>query len=196
MDWTSLAGTLAQLGLTGLGTAFAGPLGGALGGAIGQEVARALGVPATPAAVRSALEADPDAARARLADLESARLADIRELELRTADTANARAMQIAAVHDNHWSAAGPAVLTAIILVLVVIAVAAVGLGWLREDGIVVGWVLATGTTVVAYWFGSSQGSKRNADVVRGIATAANIPSPAQIAGAAVGVAVGTKRRS
>jgi threonine synthase len=44
MDWASVGGQLAQIGLPALGGLFGGPLGGAIGGIAGKAVAAALGV--------------------------------------------------------------------------------------------------------------------------------------------------------
>ena len=56
MDWSSLAGKLAQMGLPMLGRALGGPLGGTIGGLVGNVIAKALGVEATPEAVSDAIE--------------------------------------------------------------------------------------------------------------------------------------------
>lgn len=71
MDWSSLAGTVAQLGGTALGTIFGGPLGGALGNMAGKMIAKELGVEPTPEAVIEKMEADPEAAKAAIAKAES-----------------------------------------------------------------------------------------------------------------------------
>jgi len=56
MDWKSLAGKFAQMGLPILGSALGGPLGGTIGGFVGKIIAEALGVEATPEAVNNAIE--------------------------------------------------------------------------------------------------------------------------------------------
>jgi hypothetical protein len=59
MDWRDLGGSLIKAGAPIIGTALGGPLGGMIGGAIGGVVADALGVPATPEAVDTALKTTP-----------------------------------------------------------------------------------------------------------------------------------------
>ena len=72
MDWKQIAGPLAQVGATTLGTIIGGPLGTAVGGIVGKAAAEALGVDPTPEAVTQAIASDP-AAAGKLQDLEAAR---------------------------------------------------------------------------------------------------------------------------
>lgn len=81
MDWKTIAGPLAQVGATTLGTIIGGPLGAAVGGVVGKAAADALGVEATPGAVIQAIERDPDEASVRLDELQRDRADEFAALE-------------------------------------------------------------------------------------------------------------------
>lgn len=195
MNWNDLVGPLMQMGFTAIGSAFGGPPGGLVASSVGKMVAEALGVEASPQAVQQAVAADPETAKARLALIEATTSAELSSLQARLADVQSARAMQVAAVTNNHWTAAVPAALTIVVFLMLTGGIASIGFGYLREDGIAFGWLTAAGTMVLGYWFGSSRGAKDNADTLRNIATAANVPSPATQVGQALGTAVGNAVR-
>lgn len=111
MEWQSIAGQLAQIGLPALGSLFGGPLGGTIGGLVGKGVAAALGVEPTPQAVATAIAADPNAAAVKLAAIE----ADTKRQEADLADIANARAMQLGLVQSHSWVQNMPAIVTLLI---------------------------------------------------------------------------------
>lgn len=111
MDWSALAGQLAQIGLPALGTLFGGPLGGAVGGIVGKGVAAALGVPPTPEAVSKAIADDPTGASIKLAEIE----AETKRQDAYLADIANARAMQLGLVQTHSWTQNMPAIVTLLI---------------------------------------------------------------------------------
>ncbi len=111
MDWTQLGGQLAQIGLPALGTLFGGPLGGTVGAVVGKGIAAALGVPATPEAVSSAVAADPSGAAIKLAEIE----AETKRQDAYLADMANARAMQLGLVQTHTWVSNMPAIVTLLI---------------------------------------------------------------------------------
>lgn len=94
MDWSSLGGQLAQIGLPALGTLLGGPLGGTVGAVVGKGIAAALGVAPTPEAVSQAVAADPAAAQTKLAEIE----AETKRQDAYLADIANARQMQLGLV--------------------------------------------------------------------------------------------------
>lgn len=112
MDWSIIAGQLAQIGLPALGTLFGGPLGGTVGAVVGKGVAAALGVPATPEAVSKAVADDPNGSAVKLAEIE----AETKRQDAYLADLANARAMQLGLVHSTSWVQNMPAVLTLLII--------------------------------------------------------------------------------
>ncbi|MCJ2039855.1 hypothetical protein MKK55_13040 [Methylobacterium sp. J-059] len=182
MDWTSLAGQLAQIGLPALGTLFGGPLGGTVGAMVGKGVAAALGVAPTPEAVSAAVQADPNGAAVKLAEIE----AETKRQDAYLADLANARAMEVQFVQAHSPIAWGPVVVSVMNYALLGAIVLAVGMGWLREDGIIVGFALGAASSVYQYWLGSSESSKRNADAVRQFALNSNTPTAGQVAQTAI----------
>ena len=112
MEWQSIAGQLAQVGLPALGGLFGGPLGSTIGGLVGKGVAAALGVDPTPQAVANAIQADPAAAQVKLAQIE----AETKRQADTLADIANARAMQVALVQAHSWTGTTPAILTYLVV--------------------------------------------------------------------------------
>lgn len=186
MDWTALGGAigpLAKIGLPALGTLFGGPLGGAIGGIAGNAVAGALGVPATPQAVHEAIVNDPQGSADKLKALEeeTAQKKDVLD------DVANARATEVQLVQAGSPIAYGPIVVSAItaigFVILSVIAMRAAP-GADREVTLyLLGAWQAAFATMVAYWLGSSSGSRAK-DTVIGNALAS--------AGSPVGQAVGS----
>ena len=112
MEWSSLAGQLAQIGLPALGTLFGGPLGGTIGAVVGKSIAATLGVPATPEAVSQAVAADPSGAAVKLAEIE----AETKRQDAYLSDIANARAMNIALAREGGWAGKTPAVLSYLVL--------------------------------------------------------------------------------
>ncbi|WP_336488266.1 hypothetical protein [Methylobacterium nigriterrae] len=163
MDWTNLAGQFAQIGLPALGGLFGGPLGSAIGGIVGKAVAGALGVEPTPQAVSAAVQADPSGAQLRLAEIE----AETKRRQAELDDVASARAMETAAIQSHHEVVWVPVVFSALNYIFVAGIIAGVAMGWLREDGIIVGWVLGAATTAYQFWLGSSSAS-RNKDAQLG----------------------------
>ncbi len=81
LDWKQIAGPLAKVGATTLGTIIGGPLGTAVGGVVGETIAQTLGVEPTPEAVARQIEKDPDEASTRLNDLEAERAGEWAALE-------------------------------------------------------------------------------------------------------------------
>ncbi len=186
MDWLQLAGQLAQAGLpslgTLLGTAFGGPLGAGIGGAVGRGAAAAigaaLGVPPTPEAISTAVAADPEGARIKLAQIE----ADAKVQADYLADVQSARQMEVVAIQADHGVAWVPVVITGLVYCLVAAIMVSVAMGWLREDGILVGWVLGVGTMSTSFWFGTTDQSRRKDNTLSQVATSAVTPSPGVVA--------------
>jgi hypothetical protein len=176
MDWSSIAAPLIKLGLTGLGTAFGGPLGGTIGGALGNAVAGALGVPATPDAVSTALAAgDADALKAKLSDLESARQTELATYQAQLGDVADARKQTVALAHDGSALAWGAPIVTAAVLATFALVMFAVTFRGIPpgDNSVIIGLVetlKVLSVACVSYWVGSSSGSKRNSDTIRNIA--------------------------
>ncbi|XYD10136.1 hypothetical protein R1A27_06385 [Methylobacterium sp. NMS12] len=91
MEWQSIAGQLAQIGLSALGGPFGGPLGSTIGDLVGKGVPAVLGVEPTPQAVATAIANHPSTAAVNLAQIE----AETKGREAEFADMANARAMHL-----------------------------------------------------------------------------------------------------
>jgi len=146
-----------------LATAVAGPLGGAAVSAI----ARRLGVEDTVEAVTQAIAADPDAAL-KLAQI------DLETLKANYANTADARAMQVAALSQSDvFSKRFPMYLTMFWSVSAVVYIGFITFSEIPEQNIrfadtILGFILATVVaTMLNFWFGSSIGSKEKAEALR-----------------------------
>lgn len=197
MDWSILAGKMAEIGLPALGGLFGGPMGATLGGVFGKAVAGALGVEPTPQAVKQAVEERPnDAVTLALAQIET----DAKRTEMEYADLANARGQTIAlaqAGSNISWGAP---------VVSVVIAVGFFGvmslLFFVQTEmsekvfalfNILFGVLAAQFAQVGNYWLGSSDGSRRSADRLAQVTNAAMTPSPGQVAREAVAATRGRR---
>ena len=187
MDWSSLAGQMAQIGLPALGTLFGGPLGGTIGGIVGKGVAAALGVEPTPQAVATAIQADPAAAQVKLAQIE----AETKSQAAYLADIANARGttVQLAQAGSNiAWGA--PVVSTIIcigffaVLFMLFFVRVEMPSSVFQLLSVILGVLAGLMTQVGNYWLGSSEGSRRNADTIRDVARSAVSPPPGLVAAA------------
>jgi CDP-diglyceride synthetase len=146
-----------------LATAVAGPLGGLAVSAI----ARRLGVEDTVEAVTQAVAADPDAAL-KLAQI------DLEKIKAEYANTADARAMQVAALSQSDvFSKRFPMYLTMFWSVSAVVYIGFITFSAIPEQNIrfadtILGFILATVVaTMLNFWFGSSIGSKEKAEALR-----------------------------
>ncbi len=203
IDWRSIAGTVAplapKLGAV-LGTAIGGPIGATIGGLAGSAIAATFGVEETPEAVGKAIAEDPDAA-GKLQQLEAQRGQEIlaqaqvkiEELKQQTEqfriaadDTQNARVVGAQSA-SMQW---GVTLLSAVytIAFFVILAVVIANTDIIKENPILLlllGTLTAGQQQIVNYFFGSSAGSKNNADR---FATLANAvvekpnPSPSVVA--------------
>lgn len=185
MQWSSLAGQLAQIGLPALGTLFGGPLGGTIGGLVGKGVAAALGVEPTPQAVATAIQADPSAAAVKLAQIE----AETKANEAGLADIANARSttVQLATVGSSiAWGAPVVSVVVTIgffgIMFMLFFVRAEMPQSVFQLLSVMMGILATAFGAVVQYWTGSSDSSRRNGDAIREVARSATTPGPAQVA--------------
>jgi len=176
MDLTVLANLIKPLA-----PVVGGLLGGPIGAAALGALASALGTEATPEAVAEAVQADPDKAKAVLADVEAKQAAALSELQERLADVQDARATTVKLVEAGSSIAWG----APIVSVLVVAGFMAVllALFWraLPENQVVlvmIGALASEFRGVTAYWLGSSIGSK---DKDAMLATLAKAASPAAI---------------
>lgn len=153
-----------------LGTAIGGPF----GTMAGTLLSEALGTPAgdEKAAEAALLSASPEALLAlKNADQAfSVRMKElgIEESKLAYDDTANARAREIA-IRDNT-----PRNLAYIVLGFAGACIAATLAGWTKVDsalaGTLIGYLVAEARSALAYYFGSSKGSKDKDDAIAEIA--------------------------
>jgi len=161
----NLASTLARAGAPIIGGAIGGPAGATIAGVVIGALADALGTAPTPEAVQAKIEADPQAAAQVVARVEARQAEAVRELELRLADTANARAAQVEYVKADSPTQWAPVVVTAIVLGAFAIFS---WIGMKAQPGTtereVVMWLLGSWQTLagmaVAFWLGSSSASK------------------------------------
>jgi hypothetical protein len=183
--WQSVAGQLVQIGLPALGGLFGGPLGSTIGGLVGKGVAAALGVEATPQAVTAAIQADPNAAAVKLAQIE----AETKEKGAELADIANARGttVQLAQLGSSiAWGA--PVVSFTVtlgffsILFMLFFVRSEMPQSVFQLLSVMLGILATAFSAVVQYWTGSSESSRRNGDAIREVARSATSPSPGQVA--------------
>ena len=146
-----------------LATAVAGPLGGLAVSAIAGK----LGVADTVEAVTQAIAADPDAAL-KLAQI------DLDKLKAEYANTADARAMQVAALNQSDiFSKRFTMYLTVFWSVAAVAYVGFITFGVIPDNNVrfadtILGFILGTVvSTVLNFWFGSSIGSKEKGEALR-----------------------------
>jgi hypothetical protein len=139
-----------------LATAVAGPLGGFAVSAIASK----LGVADTVEAVTKAISADPDAAL-KLAQI------DLETLKVEQANTADARAMQVAALQQSDvFSKRFTMYLTSFWSVCAAIYIGFITFSVIPEQNVrfadtILGFILGTViATMLNFWFGSSIGSK------------------------------------
>lgn len=180
MDWSALAGQLAQIGLPALGTLFGGPLGGAVGGIVGKGVAAALGVAPTPEAVSKAIADDPTGASIKLAEIE----AETKRQDAYLADLANARGTTVSLAQAGSKIAWGAPVVSLVIslgfftvMFMLFFVRSEMPQSVFQLLSILFGVLATLFTQVGNYWLGSSEGSRRNADTIRAVAQQAVGPT-------------------
>ena len=146
-----------------LATAVAGPLGGLAVSAIASK----LGVADTVEAVTKAISADPDAAL-KLGQI------DLETLKVEQANTADARAMQVAALQQSDvFSKRFPMYLTAFWSLCAAVYIGFITFSIIPEPNVrfadtILGFILGTViATMLNFWFGSSIGSKEKGEALR-----------------------------
>jgi hypothetical protein len=214
VDWKSIAGAVAPLApnigkVLGAGL---GPVGAIVGGLAGEAIAAAFGTEATPEAVGKAIATDPDAAE-KLERLEAERGQEIlaqaqvkiEELKQQTEqfrvgaeDTENARNfnLRLAEIHSPlSW---GASILATVFTVAFFTLFAVILTTELKENQVImafVGTLTAGMIQILAYFFGSSAGSKNSADRFATLATqVASQPNPSPTAVTAIKAAAGKKK--
>lgn len=146
-----------------LATAVAGPA----GGLVVSAIAKKFGVEGTVDAVTNAIAADPEAAL-KLAQI------DLETLKAQYANTADARAMQVAALNQSDvFSKRFTMYLTVFWSVAAVAYVGFITFGVIPDNNVrfadtILGFILGTVvSTVLNFWFGSSIGSKEKGEALR-----------------------------
>ena len=140
---------------------------GPAGGAAVSAIARHLGVTDTVEAVTKAVASDPDAAL-KLAQI------DLETLKVEHANTADARAMQVAALQQSDvFSKRFTMYLTGFWSVSAAVYIAFITFSIIPETNIrfadtILGFILGTViATMLNFWFGSSIGSKEKAEALK-----------------------------
>jgi CDP-diglyceride synthetase len=158
-DLLKLLGNIAPA----IATAVAGPAGGLVISAIASK----LGVKDTVDDVAKAIASDPEAAL-KLAQI------DLDRIKADYANTADARAMQVAALNQSDvFSKRFTMYLTAFWSVAAVLYVGFITFGVIPDKNIrfadtILGFILGTVVaTMLNFWFGSSIGSKEKAEAIR-----------------------------
>lgn len=206
LDWKSIAGTVAPYAPTigrVLGAGF-GSLGSTIGGIAGDALASIFGTEATPEAVGKAIAQDPDAA-SKLQQLEADRGQEIlaqaqvkiEELKQQTEqfrisadDTQNARQFTAQLVASSSPLAWGASVLAVVYTTAFLVVLSVAMTNKIEENQILLvllGSLTAGQTMILGYFFGSSVGSKNNADRFANLASAvADKPNPSPSVVAAI----------
>lgn len=153
-----------------------GILGGPLGGLAGSMLAKALGTDDPKAQEAMIASGDPEVLlklkQAEIELKEHMRQLDIDEEKLRFADTADARAREVAL---KDWT---PRIIAYLVIALVLLAEGSMFFVGQPKgiDGVVLGRILGTLDSaimlVLSYYFGSSAGSASSRDALNKIATA------------------------
>lgn len=162
-NWITLGRKIAAAGFPAIGAGLGGPAGARLG----ERLARALDVEPEPDAIARAMALDPDLAIA-LRQIEAEEAAATRADELRAQEIAAADAQAARIAHKGErW----PYVIDFMVMVMVaglVLALVLVKIPAENEStfNIVLGAVLGSFTTVIAFWRGSSRGSGRKQEIL------------------------------
>jgi hypothetical protein len=178
-DWKQIVGPLVGAGGTVLGGLIGGPAGAVLGPLAGKALAEALGVEPTPDAVSDAL-ARPDAG-AVVAKVEAGHgpaLAAAARTYLD--DIADARAMQVELAKTGSPIAFGATAISILVTLGYVAMAVIVMSGWAKDSAsaqLILGTMNGALATVIAFWLGSSAGSKQKdgaiSEAIRSAASAA-----------------------
>ena len=153
--------------LRGIAPAVATAVAGPAGGLIVSALANKFGVKDAVEDVAKAIAGDPEAAR-KLAEL------DLEKLKAEYANTADARAMQVAALNQSDiFSKRFTMYLTVFWSVAATAYVGFITFGVIPDNNVrfadtILGFILGTVvSTVLNFWFGSSIGSKEKGEALR-----------------------------
>lgn len=163
MDWLSLGTSLAKIGAPMLASVFLGPEAGPLVGVLVNKLSDALGCPATPEAVQTAITTDP-AAAAKVQTVEQTH-ADTIEAYLQ--DVQSARAMTVSLAQADSAVKWGAPVMSIANMVIFAGMVGLVASGMLADNAtaqLIVGAVLGSYTSTNSFWLGSSRAASQRTD--------------------------------
>ena len=151
-DLLKLLGNIAPA----LATVVAGPLGGAAVSAIAQK----FGVEDTVDAVAKAIAGDPEAAL-KLAQIDLANITDARDMQKVALQQDDVFSKRFTMYLTTFWSVAA-------VTYIGFITFADIPMSNVRFADTILGFILGTViATVLNFWFGSSEGSKRKAELLR-----------------------------
>ncbi len=186
MDWSALVPLVASAAPT-IGSLLGGlipfPGGAILGQVAGKVLAEALGVPATPDAINTAITTgDPTVIQAKLSEAEARMQAEVEKHKADLADVANARQTNVALVQAGSLIAWGPVIISTLVtlgFIGCVFALMILKIDFSNTSGqaflILTGVLSQAFAQVTGYWLGSSAGS---ADKSAQIAALAGVVPP------------------
>ena len=194
IKWTDVLGPLASSFAPVLGGLIAGPAGAAVGRVLGGAIASGLGVEPTPDAVSQAIQADQGKAAdimrglgldpglvATLGGVEAVQLAQER---IAAEDRASAREQTIELAKAASPIAWGAPIVSAVVtagFLLLAILMLFRAVPDTQAFNLIIGAMIAAFTQVVAYWLGSSVGSRAKDQMIRELsADAAPAAQPAR----------------
>lgn len=182
-DWKDVLGPLALNIAPVLSGLIAGPAGAAVGGVLGKALASAMGVDATPEAVREAIQADPEGAEktiralgldpALVATLGGVEAVELARERIAADDRQSARAQTVELAKAANPIAWGAPLISAVVTIGFLALSAAMLFKQIPDTQaflLIIGAMIAAFTQVVAYWLGSSIGSKTKDVTLRAIA--------------------------
>lgn len=190
MDWSALVPLVASAAPT-IGGLLGGlipfPGGAILGQVAGKVLAEALGVPATPEAVKGAIDTgDPSIIQAKLSEAESKMQAEVEKHKADLADVADARSTSLEYAKAGSMIAWGPVIISVLVTVGFigcVFALMILHIDFSNTSGqaflILTGVLSQAFAQVTGYWLGSSAGSvDKSAQIaaLAGVSTAAGKP--------------------
>lgn len=190
MDWSALVPLVASAAPT-IGGLLGGlipfPGGAILGQVAGKVLAEALGVPATPEAVKGAIDTgDPAIIQAKLSEAESKMQAEVEKHKADLLDTQDARQTNLELYKAGSLIAWGPVIISTLVTVGFigcVFTLMLVKINFSESSGqaflILTGVLSQAFAQVTGYWLGSSAGSvDKSAQIaaLAGVSTAAGKP--------------------
>lgn len=192
MDWSALIPLVAQAAPT-IGGLLGGlipfPGGAILGQVAGKVLAEALGVPATPEAVNTAITTgDPAVIQAKLSEAEARMQAEVDKHKADLADVADARATNVKLVESGSIIAWGPVIISTLVtlgFIGCVFSLMVLKIDFSNTSGqaflILTGVLSQAFAQVTGYWLGSSAGSVDKSAQIAALAGVAPVRPPLKV---------------